>query len=176
VVACPAGRRLSLGVQRRPALRPRVAPGRQRLHPIFRARAGTWRGLSMPKVSWSAFMDRYPAAHLIAGVIPEDEALPANARRQLALMARLIAWLAPKGVCALTVDRQNRTPEIHCGSPACLSRSPSTWTSTPRRSTRCWSASASCAAAAPARAEQKELRPFDFLEALRRRRAKLRLQ
>jgi hypothetical protein len=52
----------------------------------------------MPKVSWSAFMDRYPAAHLIAGVIPEDEALPANARRQLALMARLIAWLAPKGV------------------------------------------------------------------------------
>ena len=66
----------------------------------------------MPKVSWSAFMERHPAAHMVAGVIPE--ALPANARPQLNLVAALIGRLRPKGLYALTVDRQGRTPEIHC--------------------------------------------------------------
>jgi len=32
----------------------------------------------------------------------------------LALMARLIARLAPKGLYALAVDRQGCTPKIHC--------------------------------------------------------------
>jgi hypothetical protein len=68
----------------------------------------------MSKVSWSAFMARHPAAHMVAGVIPEDEALPANARPQLNLVAALIGRLRPKGLYALTVDRQGRTPEIHC--------------------------------------------------------------
>jgi hypothetical protein len=40
--------------------------------------------------------------------------LTTNARRQLNLMAALIARLAPKGLYALSVDRQGRTPEIHC--------------------------------------------------------------
>jgi hypothetical protein len=68
----------------------------------------------MPKLSWSAFIERHPAAHLVAGVLPEDEAATSNARPQLNLMARLIARLAPVGLYALTVDRQGRTPEIHC--------------------------------------------------------------
>ena len=68
----------------------------------------------MPKVSWSAFMERHPAAHLIVGVLPEDEAATSNARPQLNLMSALVARLAPKGLYALTVDRQGRTPEIHC--------------------------------------------------------------
>jgi hypothetical protein len=53
-------------------------------------------------------------AHLVAGVLPEDEAAPNNARPQLNLMTKLIARLAPKGLYALAVDRQGRTPEIHC--------------------------------------------------------------
>ena len=68
----------------------------------------------MQKVSWSAFLERHPAAHLIVGVLPEDEAATSNARPQLNLLAALIARLAPKGLYALTVDRQGRTPEIHC--------------------------------------------------------------
>jgi hypothetical protein len=55
----------------------------------------------------SAFIERHPAAHLVAGIMPEDEVLPANGRRQLALIGRLVARLAPKGLYALTVDRQN---------------------------------------------------------------------
>jgi hypothetical protein len=68
----------------------------------------------MPKVSWSAFMERHPAAHLVAGVLPEDGAATSNARPQLNLMAALIARLAPTGLYALSVERQGRTPEIHC--------------------------------------------------------------
>jgi hypothetical protein len=36
----------------------------------------------MPKVSWPAFIDRHPAAHLVAGVLPEDEAATSNTRQQ----------------------------------------------------------------------------------------------
>jgi hypothetical protein len=68
----------------------------------------------MPKVSWCAFLERHPAAHLVAGVLPEDEAPTSNARRELNLMTKLIARLAPKGLYALTVDREHLTPEIHC--------------------------------------------------------------
>ena len=68
----------------------------------------------MPKLSWSALLQRYPAAHLVAGVLPEDEAATSNARPQLNLMAALINRLAPKGLYALAIDRQGRTPEIHC--------------------------------------------------------------
>jgi hypothetical protein len=50
----------------------------------------------MPKVSWSAFLERHPAAHLIVGVLPEDEAATSNARPQLNLMSALVARLAPK--------------------------------------------------------------------------------
>jgi len=69
---------------------------------------------AVPKLVWSTFIDRHPAAHLVAGVMPESEPVKADARLQLGLMAKLIAGLAPKGSYALTVDRQGRTPEIHC--------------------------------------------------------------
>ena len=69
---------------------------------------------AVPKLVWSTFIDRHPAAHLVAGVMPESEPVKADARLQLGLMAKLIAGLAPKGSYALTVDPQGRTPEIHC--------------------------------------------------------------
>jgi hypothetical protein len=68
----------------------------------------------VPKVSWSDFLQRHPAAHLVVGVFPEDEAATSNARPQLNLMAKLIARLEPKGLYAVSVERQGRTPEIHC--------------------------------------------------------------
>src|SRR6266478_3456020 len=68
----------------------------------------------MPKLSLSAFIERHPAAHLVAGVMPESERITAGGRLQLNLMTKLIAGLAPKGFYALTIDRQGRTPEIHC--------------------------------------------------------------
>src|SRR5260370_37524884 len=68
----------------------------------------------MPKLALSTFLDRHPAAHLVAGVIPESEPVKADARLQLGLLAKLIAGLSLKGSYALTVDRQGRTPEIHC--------------------------------------------------------------
>jgi hypothetical protein len=49
----------------------------------------------MPKVSWSAFMERHPAAHLVAGVLPEGDSAAGNARPRLNLMAKLIARLMP---------------------------------------------------------------------------------
>jgi hypothetical protein len=59
----------------------------------------------VPKVSWSDFLQRHPAAHLVAGVLPDDEAATSNARPQLNLMAALIGRLAPKGLYALSIDR-----------------------------------------------------------------------
>jgi hypothetical protein len=32
----------------------------------------------MPKLSWSAFIDRYSAAHLVAGIIPEGDPIATN--------------------------------------------------------------------------------------------------
>ncbi len=49
----------------------------------------------MPKLSWSAFIELHPAAHLVAGVLPEGEATP-DPRQALKLMTRLIAHLACK--------------------------------------------------------------------------------
>ncbi|MEA2917169.1 MAG: hypothetical protein QOJ15_9250 [Bradyrhizobium sp.] len=68
----------------------------------------------MPKLVWSTFLERHPAAHLAAGVMPESEPMKAEARLQLGLVAKLIARLALKGAYALTIDRQGRTPEVHC--------------------------------------------------------------
>jgi hypothetical protein len=59
-------------------------------------------------------LERHPAARLVAGVLPEGEAATGNLRKHLNLMAKLSACLAPKGLYALTVDRQNAAPEIHC--------------------------------------------------------------
>ena len=68
----------------------------------------------MPKLAWSTFLERHPAAHFVAGVTPEGGSITAGGRLQFNLMAKLIAALAPKGLYALTIDRQGRTPEIHC--------------------------------------------------------------
>jgi len=46
--------------------------------------------------------------------MPESQRITAGARLQLSLMTKLIAGLTPKGFYALTIDRQGRTPEIHC--------------------------------------------------------------
>ncbi len=47
-------------------------------------------------------------------MLPEDDAATSNARPQLNLMTKLIDRLAPKGFYVLSIDRQGRTPEIHC--------------------------------------------------------------
>jgi hypothetical protein len=52
----------------------------------------------MPKVSWSAFLECHPATHLVAGVMPEGDAIIGNARWARALVSKLIARLAPKGL------------------------------------------------------------------------------
>ena len=66
--------------------------------------------------SAGAFVERYPATHLIAGGMPRDQPPTAGRRQELSLMARLVARLAPKGRHALSIDRRNPTPDIHCVS------------------------------------------------------------
>ena len=67
-------------------------------------------GDPVPKLSWSAFIERHPAAHLVAGIIPEGDPVATNSRWALNLVAKLIAELAPKGVYALSIHRQGRRP------------------------------------------------------------------
>jgi hypothetical protein len=68
----------------------------------------------MPKLSWPAFVDRHPAAHLVAGIIPEGDPVATNSRWALNLVGKLIARLAPTSLYALSIQRQGRTPEVHC--------------------------------------------------------------
>jgi hypothetical protein len=68
----------------------------------------------MPKLSWSAFIERRPAAHLVAGVIPEEDVATVTVRDSLALLAKLAKRLALTGQYAMTVDRRSGLPEIHC--------------------------------------------------------------
>jgi hypothetical protein len=68
----------------------------------------------MPKLSWSAFIELHPAAHLVAGVIPEEDVATVTARDNLALLAKLAKRLALTGQYAMTVDRRSGLPEIHC--------------------------------------------------------------
>lgn len=66
--------------------------------------------------SAGAFVERHPATHLIIGRMPQDQPPTAGRRQELSLMARLVARLAPKGRYALSIDRRNPTPDIHCVS------------------------------------------------------------
>ena len=68
----------------------------------------------MPKVSWSAFIELHPAAHLVAGVIPEEDVATVTARDSLALLAKLAKRLSLTGQYAMTVDRRSGHPEINC--------------------------------------------------------------
>lgn len=68
----------------------------------------------MADMSWSAFVERYPAAHLIAGVLPEKEGGGAKLRRRLDLLARLLKRLGLDGSYALVINRAGSRPEIHC--------------------------------------------------------------
>lgn len=65
-------------------------------------------------MSWSAFIAHYPAAHLIAGVLPEKEGGGAKLRRRLELLARLLKRLGLDGNYALVIDREGARPEVHC--------------------------------------------------------------
>lgn len=66
----------------------------------------------MPKLTWSAFIDQYPAAHLVVGIVPDEEPT-GSLRRHLDLMAKLTGRLA-KGHYALTINRQGQMPGIQC--------------------------------------------------------------
>lgn len=73
---------------------------------LERAKAET-----MSRLTWSAFIDLHPEAHLLIAVVTEDE--PAGCRGHLNLMARLAARLS-KGHHAVTINRRNSGPEVHC--------------------------------------------------------------
>ena len=68
----------------------------------------------MPKLSWSAFIERHPAAHLVVGVIPEQDVATVTVGDSLALLTKLAKRLALTGQYAMTVDRRSGLPEIHC--------------------------------------------------------------
>src|SRR5262245_16601497 len=68
----------------------------------------------MPRISWSRFVDSYPTGHLIAGIVPEEHVMAASPRELINVMSKLLSRLRLRGSYALTVDRQNMTPEIHC--------------------------------------------------------------
>jgi hypothetical protein len=68
----------------------------------------------VPKTPWSNFIYQHPAAHLIAGIVPEEDVVAASPRRLILLLSKLLSRLGLSGSYALTVDRQNATPEIHC--------------------------------------------------------------
>jgi hypothetical protein len=68
----------------------------------------------MADMSWATFIARYPAAHLIAGVLPEKEGGGAKLRRRLDLLGRLLKQFRLDGAYALVIDREGSRPEIHC--------------------------------------------------------------
>lgn len=72
----------------------------------------------MPRLSWPDFVERHPAAHLLAGAVPPDgheEIGTPRLRRLRDLLARSIGKQPLAGDYALTVVRQSGQPEIHCG-------------------------------------------------------------
>jgi hypothetical protein len=68
----------------------------------------------MQTLAWFVFIDQHPAAHLVAGVIPDEQVASANTRNSLALLAKLAKRLELKGKFAMTVERRSGRPEIHC--------------------------------------------------------------
>lgn len=66
----------------------------------------------MPKLAWSAFLDHYPAAHLVVGVVPDEEPT-GSLRRHLDLMAKFTSRLA-KGHYALSINRLGMMPSVQC--------------------------------------------------------------
>lgn len=76
--------------------------------------AAASQGTGMAEISWSAFVARCPAAHLVAGVLPEKEGGGAKLRRRLELLGRLLKRLGLDGPYALAIDRSGARPEVHC--------------------------------------------------------------
>lgn len=68
----------------------------------------------MRETSWSGFIERFPTAHLIAGVLPAKEGGGAKLRHRLELLTRLMERLRLEGSYALVINRQGSRPEIHC--------------------------------------------------------------
>jgi hypothetical protein len=66
---------------------------------------------AVPKISWSAFIDRLPVAHLLIGVVPEGRTARPEHRAQL--LARLFGRLGLKGFYAITISKQ-RPVKIRC--------------------------------------------------------------
>ena len=57
----------------------------------------------MPKVTWSEAMVRFPAGHLVVGIIDED--FSGTPRKGLDTLAKLLRRLRSKGDYALTLSR-----------------------------------------------------------------------
>ena len=72
----------------------------------------------MPKVSWSTFTDRHPAAHLVVAVLPIVGSRKVAAPRAKSFRAKLGHFLGRLGLdgdYATTIDRPNGHREIHAG-------------------------------------------------------------
>jgi|SRR5215468_10918807 len=68
----------------------------------------------MPKRSWSKMMGCHPTAHFIAGIVPEEDVMAVSPRQLFGLISKLLTRLKLTALYAVTIDRQGRTPEIHC--------------------------------------------------------------
>jgi hypothetical protein len=66
----------------------------------------------MPKVTWSEAMVRFPAGHLVVGILDED--LSGTPRKGYDALATLLRRLRPKGDYALTISRAKGRMVIHC--------------------------------------------------------------
>jgi hypothetical protein len=64
----------------------------------------------MPKLPWSEFISDKSRAHLVAGIIADDN----TPRLLIQIVASLVNHLELKGEYALAVNRGMGTAEIHC--------------------------------------------------------------
>lgn len=59
-------------------------------------------------------MDRFPAGHLVIGLVPEELVAGGTAHPYLELLTRLLARLVSNGLYALAASGKSGRLEIHC--------------------------------------------------------------
>ena len=67
----------------------------------------------MSRLDWTTFLTAHPAAHLVAGLVPDPN--PTVLKRLRRLMQALIDSEAPAGDYATAIVRRHDITEIQCG-------------------------------------------------------------
>ena len=67
----------------------------------------------MSRLDWTTFLAAHPAAHLVAGLVPDPN--PTVLKRLRRLMQALIDSEAPAGDYATAIVRRREITEIQCG-------------------------------------------------------------